>query len=550
MTVTRGVNGTSAAPHPTGTPVVYRAFAASDHPVTVNIFWGYSYAYKSITGHVSDRAPTETNPDKLPSYTGPFKNLVPKIEVQGNADVVNVPTIQIFRTTDGGGSWFLLEEIANPGALAVQYLDDSLESGTSGGVFDDPVPDAVLDTFNPAPGIDTNSPPPTVLAPLVTGVDTPDATTPLAYYAGRIWFGIGNILFYSAQEELTEGIPEETFPAGIDGNFFRIQYPITNVIPTSDALYVLTLQGTYQITGTNRETFTARPVLENIGHPFGHPRAITRFADKIAMLSHDYRVVLIEDQEVTTLSDPLFTDIVDAISAGAEMDIKYWADLNNEWLVVTALRQGATTQTRQWVLDIKRTMQNKSPFWFVPWSVPCTAVASGRISELTGQRRLVFFNWDPITTEGYFVRLDPTGRKATEYTAAGEQGITWYFDTYLMQNPPGNHVNNLRKPYLTSVVQYLYLEYTNFLNDAPPTVHYYLDDFWSSPIEASSVVDPPRRVQSVGYSTAQVNISAKNFPGSNGAACQRFAFRLSGLNSTTNFELQDFFVVWAPEGGV
>ncbi len=547
FTVTRGAGGTTAAEHPAGTPVVFRDFAASTHPVTVGIYWGYSYAYKSITGHVSDRAPTETNPDKLPSYTGPFENLIPKLSITGHPDTVNIPTIQVYRTTDGGGTWYLLEEIANTGGT-ITYLDDSLESGSAGGSFNDPIPDSLLNTFNPAPGIDTNSPPPTTLAPEITGVATPKPTTPLAYYSGRIWFAIGNVLFYSAQEELTDGIPEEAFPAGLDGNFFRIQYPITNVIPTANALYVCTLQGIYQITGTNRETLTARPVLENIGHPYGHPRAITRFTDKIALLTHDYRVAMIQDSDVVTLSDPLFTDIVDAISAGAEMDIKYWADLNNEWLIVTALRQGNTNDTRQWVLDLKRTTSSGTPFWFVPWTIRATAVASGRISELTGQRRLIFFVWDNETSNGYFVRLDPTGRVASDYFPGGEIGITWYFDTHQMQNPPGNHVNNLRVPALTTTVTHLVYDRTNFVGDEEPQTYYYLDDLWNRPINVVSITNPPRREPSIGYTTVQCNITSPNGL-SNGAACQRFAFRMYGDNTFSNFELQDFYVVFNPEGG-
>ncbi len=539
FTVVRGVNNTVATEHPEGSSVVWRDFSASDHAVTVNWFWGYSYAYKTNTGHVSNRAPVETNPDINPSYTGPFQNLVPKITVQGHADTTRVPNILIFRTTDGGGTWFVLEEITNTGAGTITYLDDSLESGTGGGTFNDPQPDTALDTFNPAPSLISNSPPPANIAPEITGTDPVSPSTPLGYYSGRIWYGIGNILFYSAQEEITEGVPEEAFPSGTFGNFFRIQYPITNVMATADALYVGTLNGTFEVTGNNRETFSLRPLLENIGQPYGHPRAVTRFGNKICQLTNDFRIVIMEGDQVITMSDPLFTDIVDASNAGAEFDIKYWADLNNEWIVVAGHNVAAALQTRYWVLDVRRS--GKEGFWFIPWSIPSSAMVSGRISEASGQRRLLIATWDSDSETNYLSRLDPTGRTAVDRTAYGEnQPIPWYFDTYLMQNPAGNHLNALRMPNVNSIVYALYTDVTLFPEQVDPDVYYFFDDFWANPIEAPLVEPVTRRNPSTSYMTSQYNVNH---------VCQRFGFRMSGSLSTTNFELQNFYVAWNPEAG-
>lgn len=543
FTVTRGVNGTTAVSHPLGASTVFRGFNPSDHAVQVNIAWGYSYAYKGITGQVSNRAPVETNPDKLPSYTGPFKNLIPAIFVQGHADTTNIPTIQIYRTTDGGGTWFLLEEIANTGAGIITYFDDSLGSGPTGIIFADPIPDTVLDTFSPAPSLVSNSPPPAVIAPKVTGVDAVEYSTPLSYYSGRIWYGIGNVLFYSAQEELVEGIPEESFPSGIRGNFFRFQYPITNVQATKNSLYITTTQVTYQITGTNRETFSPRPTLENIGHPTGHPRAITRYGDSIAMLTQDFHVVRIENETITKLSAPLYTDLIDAANDGAEFDIKYWTDLNNEWLVVAGHNKADSTKSRFWVMEISRTEQRQgNPFWFVPWTIQSSALISGRISEDTGQRRLLVFTFDSVNNNTSMSRFDPTGRAATDATAAGAViPVTWYFDAHLSQNPPGNHVNSLRKPNLNSTVYAFYYDRTLFVGSLDPVFHYYLDDLWTSPISADIVNAPPRRQDSKGYVSSMVPINQ---------VCQHFGFRMSRYESTDNFELQGYYIAWTPESGV
>ena len=166
---TRGVSGTDAATHDIGSVIIYRDWSAATHRVDVNNGWYYAYAYKSITGHISNRSDIERNPDLLPSYTGPFFDLIPKVTVQGDADTTNIPTIVIFRSTDGGGTFYFLEEITNTGSGAITYLDDSFGTGASSTTYADPVPDSKLDTGYIAPSLTTNSPPPTVNPPGVVG---------------------------------------------------------------------------------------------------------------------------------------------------------------------------------------------------------------------------------------------------------------------------------------------------------------------------------------------------------------------------------------------
>ena len=92
---TRGAQGTTKAAHDDNTIVLQRDWSASDHKVEVNDGWYYSYAYKSTTDQVSSRAPIEKNEDLLPSFTGPFFDLVPKVTVQGHSDTANNTKIVI-----------------------------------------------------------------------------------------------------------------------------------------------------------------------------------------------------------------------------------------------------------------------------------------------------------------------------------------------------------------------------------------------------------------------------------------------------------------------
>ncbi len=538
--VLRGVNGTIPAEHRTNTLVVWRDWTASDHQIDVNIGWGYTYAYKTSSGQISSRSPLETNPDKLPSRTGPFQDLIPSFTLTGHADTTNVPTIVVFRSTDGGGTYFELEEIPNTGG-SITYLDDSFESGLSGGVFNDPVPDAELDQGTRATTLVSNNPPPTVTTPLVVGTDTPAASTPLASYSARIWLGIGNILFFSGNEEITLGIPEESWPSGTFGNFFRFQYPITNIAATSSALYIYTLQGTYELTGTNLETFNVKPIFENLGAPYGHPRAVTRYEDNIIFLSHDFRIGRVQDNVVEIISDPLYTDIVDAINAdGSEIDIKYWGDLEKEWLFIAAHNTTNTSLSKQWVFDIKKSKLQQESFWFLPWTMRITAMASGRIDETVSQRRMIFAMYDQTTGDTCLVRMDPTVRTGSDYFITGTTGYTFDAVTNLFLVPPGNHVNKLRQPGITPVVYGFQYDRLLFAGDNDPQVYYYKDDFWSDPIEPLQSEDPARRDLSKQYKTLWYGVDE---------VAQHFAVEISKLVSKELFEMENLIILFEPDGG-
>lgn len=539
-TVTRGVNGTVAAEHDAGEIVVYRDWAGSAHQVDVQVGWAYTYAYKTSTGQVSSRAPLETNLDKLPSRTGPFQDLVPKLTLAGNADTTNIPTIIIFRSTDGGGTFFELEEITNTGAGSITYLDDSFESGVSGGTFNDPVPDSELDQGTRAPTLVSNSPPPTVISPAVVGVDTPVASTPLASYSARLWMGIGNILFYSGQEEILLGIPEECWPSGTFGNFFRFQYPITNIAATSSALYVFTLQGSYEVTGTNKETFNVRPIFENLGAPYGHPRALARYEDTLIVLTHDFRIALIKDSQVNVISDPLFTDIVDASNAGAEFEIKFWGDLEKEWVLVSAHNTNNTELSKHWVYDLKKSKMVQDTFWFIPWFIRTTAVASGRINETTAQRRLVFALYNQATFETCLTRIDPTGRTGSDFFIDEEVGYDFDAVTNLFLVPSGNHVNKLRQPGITPDVYGVSLDRLVFTGDTDPLIYYFKDDFWTDPISPLQFEDPARRDLSKAYKTMEFGVQE---------VAQHVAVEITKLSSAELFECQNLQILFAPDKG-
>lgn len=548
LTITRGTGGTTPDAHVAGTLLVWKNWPASTHNVTTQIGWTYSYAYKTSTGHISNRAPVETNPDLMPSSTGPFLNQTPKITIQGTADTTNIPTIVVFRSTDGGGIFYKLEEITNTGAGAITYTDKSLASGAGGGTLNDPLPDTSLSIADFAPSLTSNSPPPTVNSPLVVGADTPVASTPLAYFQGRVWYALGNILYFSSQEELPTGIPEEAWPSGIKGNFFRFQYPIVNLEATTEALYIMTLQATYIIFGNNLETFNVNPVLTHIGAPYGHPRAITKFGEKVVFLAHDFRIIVVQGKNYDILSDPLYTDMVDLLNnnTGTEIEITYWGDLDKEWIIVTGIVAGNPDKCRQWVYDIKKSDKTKKDFWFVPWDLPAVATVSGRIKESISQRRLGFFLWNN-TAFSQIVYLDPTGVTATDdlptptTTGTTSQSMDFNITTNLFMVPTGNHVNALRESGIIPEVYNFRVERTKFDNDEDPRTYFYTDDLWSNPFETLPTSEDPARIDpTTGYKTSVYPVHRLAY---------RFAIKLTKAQSKDRFELQNLIIVWEPDSG-
>ena len=549
-TVTRGVNGTVAAAHSAGEPILWRNWSTSDHLIDVSLFWRYSYCKKTVTGHYSSRAPLETNPDKLPSQTGPFFDQVPKITVTGDADTTNIPSLVIMRSEDGGGVLYELKTITNTGAGSITFEDKFLESGASGGTFNDPLPDEVLNRGLRSPSETGQNPPPTVTGTKVVGTDAVSRSTPIETYAGRLWFAIDNILFFSGQEEVLLGIPEESWDYGTaSGRFFRFPSPITNIKATNDALYVFTVSGTtFQVTGTNGQTFNFRPVFDNIGAPYNHPAAITRFGSTVALLTHDFRIVLIENDQYRAISDPLFTDLIDSANLGARFELTYFGDLEKEWLIVAAHNDLNPLLSRQWIYDLRLSEQFKRDFWSPPWTIKATAMLSSRVFTSQSQRRLVFYLWDPDTNTGRLARLDPTNRTGTDPipgTGAGE-GFNWDFVTSLFRVPPGNHVNQLRVPGAVPAAYELMIDRLQFTSadsvpDRDPDVFYFWDDLWTQPIQTQPVESPARRRESLAYRTMV-------FPLYNTG--QRIAVMMRQQLSSQLVQICNLAMKFAPNSGV
>lgn len=544
--VTRGINGTVAAAHASTTLILYRSgWATSDHEITVSQGWFYTYALKSLTGNVTNRAPLEQNPDYPPSQTGPFSNLCPKIVLDlTGTDTVNFPTVCIYRTTDGGGTFYKLDEIANTGA-SITYEDKYFGSGVSGTTTNDPVPDDFLDTSQIAPSLTSNSPPPSCIAPAVVGVDAIQLSSPLAYYQGRIWYWIDNILFYSSQEELVEGIPEECFPSGLLGNFFRLREAGENIIATNAALYSWSETTTFILSGSTRETFNIQPLYDNYGTATDQHRAVTRFGSNVVFLTGDYRLAIIRDPNASQpeiISDPLYDDFRQILDSNTNVyfDLDYWADLEKEWLVVAVCTPDKPQNSRIYVYDIKKSANTKQHFWNVPWSIPATSLVSGLIpSPPSDQKRLLFYIAS-ATYNSCVNYIDPRVNVGTDSFNGTLQPYGWQIQTSLLTLPAGNHVNALRDPALDPALYGVMYDRVLYPGDLDPSVFLYTDDLWSSPESLKYVNSPTRRPASKSYASRLLTHDRVG---------HRFAVEMQRDSTSDLVQVMNLSLIFLPDSG-
>jgi hypothetical protein len=489
---------------------------ASANPVTVNFGWQYVYAWKSATGQYGCRSDLERDPAQRPSTTGPFTNKKPRVTVQGHANVGFYPKIGIFRTTDGGGSFYFVEDITNTGAGPIVYEDNHRVPTTT----NDPKQDVQLDTSQVAPSLISNLPPPPVDASKTWGVDPVDPSTNMAYYARRIWYGIRR-LYFSGQEEILLGNPEECFPGanGIRGNYYLFQTPPRLLCATKSALYVVTANELIAIVGEDRTNF--RPVvIDTVGAVANQPHAICSHGEVVYFLSNDLQVYAAAGSKTAIISQPLGTELRDAVTPTSDVEFTVYSRDGVQWLLITVFDH-ATNTAKTFVFDIGREM------WFTPWTAPVSASVFGRYRSDDMRPYLLCATWDGAQSTLGILDPDATTDNGASYTVS----IT----TNLFRVPAGNQLNTLNKPAYTPVLMYVMMERTKFVGDSNPTVSIRLDEF-SGPATALTPSNPPYITQRSSYNVHWYPVQK---------VCQRIQLLVSKTGAD-RFEIQTLGFIFQP----
>ena len=491
-------------------------WSASANPVTVNFGWQYVYAWKSATGQYSCRSPLERDPAQRPSTTGPFTNKKPKVTVQGYADTASVPNIGIFRTTDGGGSFYFLEDIPNTGAGSIVYEDNHrVPTNTN-----DPKQDVQLDTSQVAPSLTSNLAPPPVDTSKTWGVDPVEPSTGMAYYARRIWYGIRR-LYFSGQEEILLGNPEECFPGanGIRGNYYLFQTPPRLLCPTKSALYVVTANELIAIVGEDRTNF--RPiVIDTVGAVADQPHAICSHGEVVYFLSNDLQVYAVAGNKTAIISQPLGAELRDAVTSTTDVEFNIYSRDGVQWLLITVFDRFSVT-AKTFVFDIEREI------WFTPWTAPVSASVFGRFNKNDMRPYLLCATWNG--SQSALGVLDPA--------ATTDNGLTYSVNitTNLFRVPAGGHLHQLSAPAYAPMLAYVVMERTKFAGDTNPTVSVRLDEF-SGTTTTLTPSNPPYITQRSSYNVHWYPIQK---------VCQRIQLLVSTTGSD-RFELQTIGFIFQP----
>lgn len=201
----------------------------------ISLFAGrfYRITYcNSSTGH-------ESSASDLSPCTGTTTNKTNTIAVVASTDT-QVDQIRVYATTDGGSTnpTDMREVSGSPFANATATVNEATA-------------DTALSTRT-APGTTSNDP--------------PTASSKLIAYAGRIFSAANATTYYSGNEELpANGVPEECWPSGLDGNFKAWPGEVTSQRPLANGVAVFTRAKIWQIQGTQRDNFIFSGLLDRRG---------------------------------------------------------------------------------------------------------------------------------------------------------------------------------------------------------------------------------------------------------------------------------------------
>ena len=231
----------------------YNNGPAAAHSLSWTSGYSYVYAFKarnSTDPDVLTTPPLGTSPLGFPtgsadgsvSTASPVASLTPG----GNAGAVitvsgvgstdpQVDTISIFRTDDGGTTYYFLTDVANPpmvgghaGTWVLQdYMTDNPTSTLVG-----------LNTLIIAPIADSNNPPPA-------------ASVAPVQHLGRIFLAVGSTI-YCSEGPLVGGSsqpPGNGYTAFNPAQFWVLPSPVTRMISTSIGLIAFTTSDVYSIQG-------------------------------------------------------------------------------------------------------------------------------------------------------------------------------------------------------------------------------------------------------------------------------------------------------------
>ena len=379
----------------------------------------YAYTWVSRLGHESSRSPFT---DLSAVVSGKY----PAMNVQGHAETTLMPNINIYRSGDGGGGLFFIEQIANTGAGSILYEDTNFSPGGNFATG--------LDITRPSPTRNSNTAVPTVESGEI-GTDPVERSSPLAFYGGRVWLAVGRNLYYSSNDESIprSGLLEHSFR--LDGTASASQISFNNsvkhILATRLGLIIWTAKDTFVQRGVIRSDIVAKPLYERIGILDRH--CADSFGDSFFWIDQDYEVRASSGTSVPlTISQFLDGEIKTLGATG-----NYLIELRviklgpYDLLVVHVGHNTDLSNSRQFIYDINRQI------WFTPWRIPTRSI--GEFGT--------FIEFDDVSS----LDIATTGDLGGAYAAAARFSLE--------KHPAGNLVNLRRTETLITPLHYVEVEH-------------------------------------------------------------------------------------------
>ncbi len=258
-----------------------RVYHTTGSGITAVRGYQYRFVYKnSTTGHISEASAASLSTDPITNK---------QVEITGNfSSDSQVDQIEVYRNADGGGVFFKVDTLTNPGSGTWTYTDTTADSSLG-----------------------------TLKAP-ITGLNSPptDSLDNVVFHSGRMWGSVDNIVYYSGGGEILNGVPEEAWSAL---NFFNFPGKVTALFPFSIGLLVFTESSLFVIRGVDRTSFFAMPWQTRLG--IKSNRALTGTEDRIFIFTSERELMSISADEIREIGVPIAGDLAAIDPADVELTL-------------------------------------------------------------------------------------------------------------------------------------------------------------------------------------------------------------------------------------
>ena len=206
---------------PTVAPTIGTISAAAPG---LDAYVGYDYYYTYCNSSNSH----ESSPSPVSACTGMFTDSQVPVSVTASSDS-QVDQIRVYRSTDGGSDapQDCAEITGSPFSNTTQTINDVTLDEDLGTRF----------------------------APAELRNDPPVASSGFATFANRIWAKASNRVYFSGFEEIGNGVPEECWPSGGDGNSYPYPDQVNGLAGLDTLVVIATANNLFGIDGDSLDTF-------------------------------------------------------------------------------------------------------------------------------------------------------------------------------------------------------------------------------------------------------------------------------------------------------